>query len=320
MGRGQGKTGCKRFAAIDIGTNTILLLIAEIKGNGGFQVLRDRAEITRLGQGVDLTRRLSPEAEARSLETLGRYLDECRRLGVEEIAAVGTSALRDAANAAGFAARLKRELGLGLRVLSGREEAAYSYLAVQRGLALGAQEVLVVDVGGGSTELIWGRGGGVFRLASLELGSVRLTERFFHSDPVREEEVAEAVAVIDRETNSLLARWDKEYCFAVMVGIAGTFTTLAAIEKGLERYSHSEVHGSLLGRAEVQRQIALFKGKTIAERKKIPGLEPKRADVILAGALLIDRIMALFRVEQVLVSDQGIRYGLLYERLARLDQ
>jgi exopolyphosphatase/guanosine-5'-triphosphate,3'-diphosphate pyrophosphatase len=112
--------------------------------------------------------------------------------------------------------------------------------------------------------------------------------------------------------------WRIEDHFHVMVGIAGTFTTLAAIEKGLRRYSHSEVHGSRLSRAEVERQIQLFKGKTIAERREIPGLEPERADVILAGAMLIDRIMALFHVDQVTVSDQGIRYGLLHEKLSAI--
>jgi len=234
---------------------------------------------------------------------------------VDEIVAVGTSALRDARNAGDFKARLKRELGLDLRVLSGEEEAAYSYLAVQRGLALEAKEVLVVDVGGGSTELIWGKGGALHRSMSLNLGSVRLTERFLISDPVRDDECAALTRTLDCEMEPIRVNWRIEDHFHTMVGIAGTFTTLAAIEKGLRRYSHSEVHGSRLGRAEVERQIQLFKGKTIAERREIPGLEPERADVILAGAMLIDRIMALFHVDQVTVSDQGIRYGLLHEKL-----
>ncbi len=120
--------------------------------------------------------------------------------------------------------------------------------------------------------------------------------------------------MIDRELEKLAA-WRIEEAVFTMVGIAGTFTTLAAVEKGLVRYSHSQVHGSLLSRSEVQRQIELFQSKTIAQRKKIPGLEPMRADVILAGALIIDRVMGLFRVGEVTVSDQGIRYGLVYERL-----
>lgn len=312
----RGKADTKRFAAIDIGTNTILLLIAELESDGSFQVLDDRAEITRLGAGVDRARQIGPEGERRSLEVLKSYLETCRSLGVDEIAAVGTSALRDARNTGVFKTRLKRELGLDLRVLSGEEEASYSYLAVQSGLALGEEEVLVVDVGGGSTELIWGQGGALHRSISLDLGSVRLTERFLLSDPVREEECARLTTTIDRELQPLLVDWGVGGGFHAIVGIAGTFTTLAAIAKGLRRYSHSEVHGSCLSRAEVARQVRLFKGKTIAERKEIPGLEAKRADVILAGALLIERVMALFRVDQVTVSDQGIRYGLLHERLS----
>ncbi len=314
----QRRAETRRFAAIDVGTNTILLLVAELGRGGAFQVLEDRAEIARLGEGVDRTRRIGAEGAKRSLKVLRDYLEICESLGVAELAAVGTSALRDACNAAEFQDRLKRDLDLDLRVLSGEEEASYSYLAVQKGLVLEGKELLVVDVGGGSTELIWGREGRFYRWASLDLGSVRLTERYLPSDPVLEEECSRLVMVIDRELKPLLADWGTQNCFQRMVGIAGTFTTLAAIAKGLRRYSHSEVHGSLLSRAEVQRQIRLFKSKTVAERKRIPGLEPKRADVILAGALLIHRIMALFRGEEVLVSDQGVRYGLLYEKLGRL--
>lgn len=307
----------RRFAAIDIGTNTILLLVAEMDRGGAFRVLEDRAEITRLGKGVDRSRLIGVEGEKRSLDTLRSYLELCESLEVADIAAVGTSVLRDARNAGDFQERVQRELGLNLRVLSGEEEASYSYLAVQKGLRLEGRELLVVDVGGGSTELIWGRDGGLYRWASLDLGSVRLTERYLQSDPVLEEECARLIVMVDRELQTLLADWGEGAHFQVMVGIAGTFTTLGAIEKGLTRYSHSQVHGSFLSRVEIRRQMALFKTKTVAERKRIPGLEPQRADVILAGTLLIDRMIELFRIERVLISDQGVRFGLLYERLGK---
>jgi exopolyphosphatase/guanosine-5'-triphosphate,3'-diphosphate pyrophosphatase len=275
--------------------------------------------ITRLGEGVDRTRRIGPDGEERSLVALKNCIQQCRDLAVDEIVVVGTSALRDACNAGDFKSRLTRELGLDLRVLSGEEEALYSYLAVQKGLSLeGKKDVLVVDVGGGSTELIWGKGEKLHRWASLDLGSVRLTERYLPSDPVREKECGRLTLMVDRELMRMLADWEADenfHAFHTMVGIAGTFTTLAAVEKGLSHYSHSEVHGSHLGREEVARQIRLLKCKRIAERREIPGLEPERADVILAGALLIHRIMTLFGIEQVTVSDQGIRYGLLHERL-----
>ena len=315
-GSARAEALTKRFAAIDIGTNTVLLLVVEMKRKGAFRVLDDRAEITRLGEGVDRTRRIGSEGEERTVEALKSYLARCRDLGVDEVVAAGTSALRDAQNAGNFKLRLQQELGLDLRLLSGEEEAAYSYLAVQRGLALEEKEVLVVDVGGGSTELIWGQAGALHRSISLDLGSVRLTERFLTSDPVRDEEYAGLTGAVDGELETLRRRWQVTGRFHAMVGIAGTFTTLAAIEKRLRQYSHSQVHGSRLSRTEVRRQLRLFKAKSVAERRLIPGLEPKRADVILAGAALIDRIMAFFRMDEVTVSDQGIRYGLLHERLS----
>ena len=305
----------RRCAFIDIGTNTILGLIAELKKDDSFDVLDDLAEITRLGEGVQRTGRISPEAEERSLQVLRLYLDRCKDLFVEEIIAVGTSALRDAHNSAEVLSRFEKQLGLNVRVISGDEEAAYSFLAVQRGLPLNRRELLVVDVGGGSTEFIRGSETGVSQAVSINIGSVRLTEQFLHSDPVRKEECEKMQLVIERELALLPHQWLKDASILTLVGIAGTFTTLAAVEKKLVRYAHSEVHGSRLILSEVRRQVALYRSKTIAERKGIDGLEPKRADVILAGATLIERIMVFFHLQQAIVSDHGVRYGLLYERI-----
>jgi exopolyphosphatase/guanosine-5'-triphosphate,3'-diphosphate pyrophosphatase len=304
-----------RFAFIDIGTNTILCLIADLKEDHRFRVVDDLAEITRLGRGVDRTGRIGAEGEQRSLEVLRRYLERCKTLNVEGVIAVGTSALRDAQNSAEVQARIQTELGLAVRVISGEEEAAYSFLAVRSGLHLPAREVLVIDIGGGSTEFIRGNDAGVLQAVSLNLGSVRLTEQFLHSDPVRGEECEKMIRVIDQELAGLVNQWQTHNSALTLVGIAGTFTTLAAVEKKLLRYSHSEVHGRALTVTEVRRQVELFRSRTIAARKAIPGLEPKRADVILAGACLIERIMSLIDAEQVVVSDQGVRYGLLHERL-----
>jgi exopolyphosphatase/guanosine-5'-triphosphate,3'-diphosphate pyrophosphatase len=304
-----------RFAFIDIGTNTILCLIAELRDGERFRVLEDLAEITRLGQGVDQSGMIGFEGERRSREVLERYLAVCRTLGVENIAAVGTSALRDARNSQEVRERWRQTIGLDVRVISGDEEAAYSFLAVQRGLNLGG-ELLVIDIGGGSTEFIRGNESGVTRALSIDIGSVRLTERFLHSDPVSEAECAEMLAAIERELVSIRKALGGTATGLTLVGIAGTFTTLAAIEKQLERYSHSAVHGACLELTEVRRQVRLFQSKTIAQLKMIPGLEAKRADVILAGAWLTERIMTSFAAQRIVVSDQGVRYGLLHERLA----
>lgn len=305
----------RRVAFIDIGTNTILCLIAELKHDGSFLVLDDLAEIARLGEGVHQSGFIGPEAEARSVEVARRYVKRCQALAVEQIIAVGTSALREARNSAEVRARFKEELGVDVRVLSGDAEARYSFLAVQRGLPAIRRGLLVVDVGGGSTELIRGDGAGVSQAASLNIGSVRLTEQFLHSDPVRMEEYEKLMAAVETELATLPHQWLRNSSILTLVGIAGTFTTLAAVEKKLARYKHGEVHGSRLTLNEIRRQVALFLGQTIGERRRIPGLEPMRADVILAGACLIEKMMSLFRAEEVIVSDQGVRYGLLYEHL-----
>jgi exopolyphosphatase / guanosine-5'-triphosphate,3'-diphosphate pyrophosphatase len=306
-----------RCAFIDIGTNTILCLIAELRDGGRFRVLDDLAEITRLGRGVDQTGLISHEREQRSSAVLRGYLDACKTLGVGEVIAVGTSALRDARNSFEVRQRWRLELGLEVRVIAGDDEAAYSFLAAQRGLPLSGEELLVIDIGGGSTEFIRGNDCGVTKSLSLDLGSVRLTERFFRSDPIGAEEFTDMTSAIDNGLAVLGEHLDHLAGASTWVGTAGTFTTMAAVEKQLTRYSHSVVHGSKLTHGEVQRQVRLYRSKTLAERKTIPGLEPKRADVILAGAVLIDRMMTLFAARQLIVSDQGVRYGLLYERLDR---
>ena len=310
----------RRSAFIDIGTNTILCLIAEIRDTGRFRVLDDLAEIARLGEGVDRTRWISPEGEQRALAVLEHYRDRCRDLGVKEIIAVGTSALRDAENSAAVRARYRDKLGFDIRVISGGEEAAYSFLAVQRGLSLDGGALLVIDIGGGSTEFIRGDRSGVTRAVSLDIGSLRLTERFLHGDPVRDDEVTAMLAAVDQEIMQLPELGIAADAHLTLVGIAGTFTTLAALHKKLRRYSHSDVHGSCLSLAELQRQIHSLQEKSIAQRKTMVGMDPRRADVLLAGAWLIERIMKLYRAEHVIVSDQGVRYGLLHEAVETRDK
>jgi exopolyphosphatase / guanosine-5'-triphosphate,3'-diphosphate pyrophosphatase len=306
----------RRSAFFDIGTNTALCLIAEIRDTGRFRVLDDLAEITRLGQGVDHTRCIGAEGERRTLAALRRYRARCDSLGVEEFFAVGTSALRDAENSAEVCARFRREIGFDIRVISGAEEAGYSFLAVQRGLSLSEPRLLVIDIGGGSTELIAGDAGGMSHCASLDLGSVRLTERFLLSDPVKPEEVARMNAAIEETLARLRAPDLGDGARRAMIGIAATVTTLLAMEKNLARYSHAQVHGAVLTLAGVRRQVAQLERATLAERRRIVGLEPGRADVILAGAWVLERIMNHGRADQVIVSDQGVRYGLLHEAAA----
>lgn len=303
----------RRSAFFDIGTNTILCLIAEIRDTGRFRVLEDLAEIVGLGQGVDQTRLISAEAARRASNVLQRFVRRCRSLGVEEMTAVGTSALRDAKNSERVRSEFRDEIGLDVRVLSGAEEAAYSFLAVERGLPLANRELLVIDIGGGSTEFIRGNDSGVLRAISIDMGSMRLTERFLHSDPVASAEAETMITAIDRELAALPRRGIDATSAVALVGIAATFTTLAAMEKRLATYSHPEIHGSRITARQVRAQVSSLQIKTIAQRKKIIGLDPKRAEVIFAGACLIDRIMKFYGKNEVVVSDQGVRYGLLHE-------
>jgi exopolyphosphatase/guanosine-5'-triphosphate,3'-diphosphate pyrophosphatase len=303
----------RRCAFFDVGTNTILCLIAERGENGRFRVLDDLAEIARLGQGVDRTGRISQAGEERSSAILRSYLERCATLGVREFVAVGTSALRDAANSREILERWKRQFGLDVRVISGADEAAYSFQSAYRGLSLAGRELLVIDIGGGSTEFVRGNAGGVSDSTSIDLGTVRLTERFFHSDPVKDEECRALIQEIDRAVAPLARRWTAGSPSLTLVGIAATFTTLAAVEKKLARYARDEVHGSVLSLDETRCQIERYRRMTNAQRKLIVGLHPERADVILAGAYLIERIMMLFGACEVIISDHGVRYGLLHQ-------
>ena len=303
----------RRSAFFDVGTNTILCLIAEIRDTGRFRVLDDMAEITRLGQGVDQTRRISREGEERSLAALKQYRRRCEDLGVDEIVAVGTSALRDADNSAEVRARFKDELGFDIRVISGAQEAAYSFLAVQRGLALSGRQILVIDIGGGSTELISGNQDGIVQSVSIDLGSVRLTERFLPSDPVAADEVKRMNAAIDQELFSLPEQGGDPQSTFTLVGIAATFTTLVAMEKNLARYHHRDVHGSTLTLEAVKRQLERLERRSVAERRRLAGLESRGAHVIFGGASLVERLMNRYEADRITVSDQGVRYGLLHE-------
>jgi exopolyphosphatase / guanosine-5'-triphosphate,3'-diphosphate pyrophosphatase len=307
----------RRCAFFDIGTNTILCLIAECGSAGDFVVLDDLAEIARLGEGVDQSSTIGLAGEHRSLSILRRFLKRCAALGVQEITAVGTSALRDATNSAEVRERWRRELGITVRVISGADEAGYSFLAAQNGLSLTGCELLVIDIGGGSTEFIRGNAMGVGQAVSIDVGTVRLTERYLPSDPVTTDECQAMESAIDCALDALDSHNLKCEVGLSMVGIAATFTTMVAVEKKLAQYSHRDVHGSKLSLAEVRRQVALYRGMTVAQRKTIRGLHPMRADVILAGAYLVEKIMMRFGARSIIVSDQGVRYGLMYEGLVR---
>lgn len=305
----------RRFAAIDVGTNTVLLLVAERRG-AGFEPLAERAEITRLGRGVDRSGRLDPAAIRDTVEVLARHAALARQLGVEAIACVATSAARDATNGEEFFAAAERAAGVRPEVISGEEEARLVYESAWRdfGSPAGAAAPLaVLDVGGGSTEFTFGRGPDPEARQSLRIGAVRLTERVAPRDPVPPEDLARLRAAAS-EALAVLAAARARLAGARLVAVAGTVTTLAAVEQALPAYDAGAVHGSSLTLGALEALLARLAELPLSERARLPGMEPKRADVIVAGCAVVIEAMRAAGFDRLTVSDRGVRWGLLHDR------
>jgi exopolyphosphatase/guanosine-5'-triphosphate,3'-diphosphate pyrophosphatase len=299
-----------RVASIDIGTNTILLLIAETD-EGKLKPLFEMETIVGLGKDLQKDGDLSQEAMERGFQTLARYLERCQTMGVQKIFAVGTSALREAKNSGNFLKTIKEKLNLSIEIISGEEEAHLSFLAVIRDLKELNKVTLVIDVGGGSTEFILGKGDRIIQSVSLPLGSVRFTDQFLLSDPVQEEEWEK----MEREILELLVSIPHPQEPFSMVAVGGTATTLASVEQGLDEFIPEKIHHFVLKKEALRKQIDLYRSKSIEERRKIPGLPPARADVILAGGAILYMAMKKLGCPSVLLSCHGVRYGSLYQRL-----
>jgi exopolyphosphatase / guanosine-5'-triphosphate,3'-diphosphate pyrophosphatase len=312
-----------RVAAIDIGTNTVLLLVAE-RGDGGELVaVEELATITRLGEGVDKTRTLAPAAIARTNAALDRYADVIQRLGVTRIDVVGTSAMRDAAGGEAVRDHVMARLGVQARTISGDEEARLTFRGALSGIDQRTQRdplttaapvrVRVFDIGGGSTEVVHGEldSDALAFARSYDVGSVRLTERHVKHDPPTEAELVEVRAAARTAFASL-----PPFASSVPpVGIAGTMTTLAAIALKLETYDGARVHGLTLPRAELQRVVVELARLPLDKRSAVAGLDPKRADVIVAGGQIALAYLDLVGAAEVTISDRGVRWGLA-EQLA----
>lgn len=303
-----------KIAALDVGSNTVLMLVVDCAAEQKPRVLADMARITRLGRGVDACGQLDPDSAARTLDTIAEFTNKARELGAETIVGAATAALRDAANGSEFLADVKQSTGLALEIISGQTEAQLSYLSTQKGLGISsAEKLLIVDIGGGSTELIRADPEHPLEVVSLQLGSVRLTERIIHHDPPLASEEQTLRAFID----NLLGEVGWDYRPAKMVGIGGTVTTLCAIQLGLERYAPESVHGYRLEAAEIRRLIGLLGSMPLEQRKQLRGMEPDRADVLFAGAVALEQVMHYFECPEVFVSDQGVRWGLMWREFER---
>ncbi len=304
-----------RVGAIDCGTNTIKLLIADLDATTGDEtVLVREMRIVRLGQDVDRTGRLADEAVGRTLAAIDEYAGLLERHGVGVLRFCATSATRDAANAAEFREAVRERLGVDPEVLTGDEEAALSYDGATRSLQATdlPRPFLVVDIGGGSTELVLGDGE-VEAARSLDIGSVRMTERLMPSDPPTPEEVRAATEAIDAALETLPEAGVRPSRAGTVVGVAGTVTTVAHLLKGLDHWDRAAVHHARFPVDDVHALTERLVGLTTAERVAMHVPEG-RADVIAAGALVLDRVLRRTGVESLLVSDADILDGIAWSR------
>jgi exopolyphosphatase/guanosine-5'-triphosphate,3'-diphosphate pyrophosphatase len=296
-----------RVAVIDFGTNSTRLLVADVAG-GRVTELDRRTNVTRLGQGVDATGRLADEAIERVLATVAGYRAAIDDLGAERIVAVATSAVRDSANGDEFRARLRDGFDIDARTISGDQEAQLTFLGATSGRADG-DETLVIDIGGGSTELVVGRAGAEPEFhVSTQAGSVRQTERHLPSDPVP---ASELQPLRDEVRGIIEAAAPEDVRNSVEAGIAvaGTATSLAAIDQGLDPYDPDRVHGYSLTLAAAERILAMLAGLPLERRRAVPGLHPDRAPTIVAGAAILAEAMGAFALDAVEVSEADILHG-----------
>jgi exopolyphosphatase/guanosine-5'-triphosphate,3'-diphosphate pyrophosphatase len=297
-----------RVAAVDLGTNSTRLLVADIE-NGRLDEVARRLTITRLGEGVDERKRLLPAPIARVRNVLTDFRREAEQLGAERTLAIATSAVRDAENGEAFLGEVEWSYGFKTRLLSGHEEAQLTFRGVSLGREL-AEETLVIDIGGGSTELVAGGPDGLHFHDSLDIGCVRLTERFLHSDPPSEEELAACSAA----TRALLAeRVPDEVRPRKAIGVAGTVTSLAALDLGLAEYDPEQVHGHRLFTACVVEQLEHLASLPVSERRELPALEPERAPVIVAGAVILQEALDYFGLGGLEASERDILDGAALE-------
>jgi exopolyphosphatase/guanosine-5'-triphosphate,3'-diphosphate pyrophosphatase len=307
-------------AAIDCGTNSLRLLVADVNPAAGTLTDVDRRmEIVRLGQGVDATGRLAPAALARTLRALRSYAEIVAAAGATAVRMVATSATRDAANAADFVAGVHAVLGVGPEVLSGDEEARLSFTGATTELAAAAEPVsppyLVADIGGGSTEFVLGDPPVVSGAASVDIGCVRMTERHLRSDPPTPAEVAAARADIGAALDVVAAKIAVADA-RTLVGLAGSVTTVAALALGLDAYDAGLIHHARIGAAQVQEQTARLLAMPQAERARLGVMHPGRVDVIGGGALVLEAIMTRFGFTEVLASEHDLLDGIAWSLAA----
>jgi exopolyphosphatase/guanosine-5'-triphosphate,3'-diphosphate pyrophosphatase len=298
-----------RYSVIDVGTNSVKFHVGESLPDGSWRAVVDRAEVTRLGEGMGESGTISDEAMTRTTESIAGMVEEARDSRARAIVAVGTAGLRMARNSDEVIAEMKRRAGVAVEVITGEEESRLAYLAVKAGLGLDPGSLVVFDTGGGSTQFTFGKGDEVLERYSLNVGAVLYTERFGLDGVVSPNVLAQALAAI-AEDLGLEGRPRPEG----LVGMGGTMTNITAVSQAMTVYDPEAVQGATLELAEVNEQIERYRTTPLEERRHIVGLQPKRAEVILAGACIVRMVMEELGHESLTVSDRGLRHGVLAER------
>src|SRR4051794_14806665 len=295
-----------RAGVVDLGTNSTRMLVADVS-DGRVEEVARRSEITRLGEGVDQRRKLLPLPIARVRNVLSDYRRELERLGAERVLAIATSAIRDAENGEAFLGEIEWSYGFSTRLLSGHDEALMTCRGVTCGRPLAAGTV-IVDIGGGSTELVAGSADGVRWHDSLDIGSVRLTERFLHTDPPTDDELRACASAV-RALLSERVPDDVRTQTTAAIGVAGTVTSITALSLGLEEYDRDRVHGATLTAADLEQQLQRLASVPAKTRAELRPLDPDRAPVIVAGAVIARETLSFFELPALEISERDILDG-----------
>lgn len=301
-----------KAAAIDVGTNSVQTCVGE-QTDGGVGSVFENTTNTRLGEGIGTSRRLIPAAMGRTLAAIKADMEMIHSIGVDYVRIVGTSAVRDAENSSEFIQLVREAVGIDIEPLSGQDEARLSYNAIAKDTVLssfpGSQ--VVVDVGGGSTELIQGTGDNMGFIVSVKAGAVRFTEKYLTGDPPMHSQLIDAEVMSER----LLAKVARKFQVQRCIGVGGSAVNLARVLRSFPPERTAQIHGLPFHVEELRSFIERFLAMPSEERRKTIGLEPERADVILAGAVILERAVTLFGVDELVVSARGLRHGIVYELL-----
>jgi exopolyphosphatase/guanosine-5'-triphosphate,3'-diphosphate pyrophosphatase len=299
-----------RYAVLDVGTNSVKFHVGERAADGTWTTVVDRADVTRLGERLADTGELRADAIARTIDAIANMVAQASDLGTEAVAAVATAGVRMAANGAVFVEAVREQTGVEIEVISGDEEARLAYLAATATLPVAGSSLAVFDTGGGSSQFSFGTRDRVDQRFSVNVGAARFTERFQLDQAVDDATLAAAREAIGVELGAL----DERPAPDTLIGLGGANTNLAAVRHALRDYDPDVVHGTVLDRLEIDRQIELYRSRPAEDRQSIVGLQSDRAPVILAGALIVRTVLEKLGVESETVSDRGLRHGLLVER------